>query len=410
MGKLHWISFCLGISTCLGIAQTAVTTNIGTLTKVPKFSGDSMLSKSVVTEMNGNLGISTMSQLQNIQADVSSGAYLLASPAVPLTSQGPYVTWNAMTGGTGETDFINNEGTGSGGFAFMNTPGSGGPAQTLMFVNGLGNVGIGTIPNAWGGSYPGNVLQVGSAGFEGTPGYNILSQNTYFDGSNWRYSGNGTAQLTYFSNGNWYWQSAAPGTLGETATLSTPMALVGGSLGIGTTTPRAKLEIAGSVKLSGAGSSITFPNGDIQSIAWNGTLCGGDYAESVDVSGDRTHYEPGDVLVIDPAQPGKFLKSNETYSTSVTGVYSTKPGVVGRRQDGAKSDLEVPMAMIGIVPVKVSTENGSIKPGDFLVTASTPGYAMKGTDRERMFGAVVGKALGNLESDRGVIEAVISLQ
>jgi hypothetical protein len=156
--------------------------------------------------------------------------------------------------------------------------------------------------------------------------------------------------------------------------------------------------------------SIHFSNGSVQTVAWNGTLCGGDYAESVDVSGDRLRYEPGDVLVIDPAQPGKFLKSDEAYSKRVTGVFSTKPGVLGRRQAGEKSDQEVPMAMIGIVPVKVSAENGPINPGDFLVSASRMGYAMKGTDRDRMFGATIGKALGSLESGTGVIEAAITLQ
>ena len=94
----------------------------------------------------------------------------------------------------------------------------------------------------------------------------------------------------------------------------------------------------------------------------------------------------------------------------VTGVYSTKPGTVGRRQLTPKSEDEVPMAMIGIVPVKVTTENGSIHPGDLLVTSSKPGYAMKGTDRSRMFGAVIGKAVGILSQEIGVIEMVVALQ
>ena len=68
------------------------------------------------------------------------------------------------------------------------------------------------------------------------------------------------------------------------------------------------------------------------------------------------------------------------------------------------------MAMMGIVPVKATTENGAIRPGDLLVTSSEVGYAMKGTDRSRMLGAVIGKALGNLESGTGVIEAVVTLQ
>jgi hypothetical protein len=86
--------------------------------------------------------------------------------------------------------------------------------------------------------------------------------------------------------------------------------------------------------------------------------------------------------------------------------------LTGRRQttDAKTSTTEVPMAMVGIVPTKVSAENGSIKRGDLLVTSSTFGYAMKGTDRSKMLGAVVGKALGNLDTGTGVIEVLVTLQ
>jgi hypothetical protein len=181
-----------------------------------------------------------------------------------------------------------------------------------------------------------------------------------------------------------------------------------GNVGIGTTSPGAKLEVNGSTLVDGG---LYFPgNSTPQTQPYTGITCGGDYAESIDVTGDRTKYEPGDVLVIDSDVSGKFLKSAEPYSTSVTGIYSTKPGTVGRRQTTPKSDAEVPMAMVGIVPTKVSAENGPIHRGDLLVTSSQIGYAMKGTDRSRMLGAVIGKALDNLESGKGVIEVVVTLQ
>jgi hypothetical protein len=116
------------------------------------------------------------------------------------------------------------------------------------------------------------------------------------------------------------------------------------------------------------------------------------------------------VLVINPNGSGRFLKSATPYSTAVLGIYSTKPGALGRRQTTPKSGDEVPMAMIGIVPTKVSAENGPIMPGDLLVTSSTPGYAMKGTDRGRLVGAVIGKAMGRLDSGTGVIEVGVTLQ
>jgi len=68
------------------------------------------------------------------------------------------------------------------------------------------------------------------------------------------------------------------------------------------------------------------------------------------------------------------------------------------------------MAVVGIVPCKVSAENGPIHRGDLLVTSSRPGYAMKGTDRRRLVGAVVGKALEELPRGAGVIQVLVTLQ
>lgn len=188
-------------------------------------------------------------------------------------------------------------------------------------------------------------------------------------------------------------------------------AYTSGNLGVGTATPGAKLEVDGNIKLtSGSGASITFADGTTQSTAYNGVSCGGDYAESVDVHGKKTGYQPGDVLVISGTDGSDVEKSSQPYSTMVAGIYSTKPGYVGRRQTTKSRAREIPMAMVGIVPTKVSAENGPIHRGDLLVTSSTVGYAMKGTDRGRMLGAVVGKAMGNLDSGKGVIEVLVTLQ
>jgi hypothetical protein len=138
---------------------------------------------------------------------------------------------------------------------------------------------------------------------------------------------------------------------------------------------------------------------------------GADFAESVDAIGGVAQYQPGDVMMIDSTGTRRLALANGVYSTKVAGIYSTKPGVLATPHeiDDSSVNNEVPLAIIGIVPCKVSAENGPIHAGDLLVTASRPGYAMKGTDRRRMMGAVVGKALGSLDKGTGTIEVLVSL-
>jgi hypothetical protein len=145
-----------------------------------------------------------------------------------------------------------------------------------------------------------------------------------------------------------------------------------------------------------------------------GTQTGGaDFAESVSVRGARMKYEPGDVLVVDRTAGRRLMLSRRPYSTRVAGIYSTKPGVLGTTHSIDESDAlaaEVPVAIVGIVPCKVTAENGPILPGDLLVTSSTPGHAMKGRNRTRMLGAVVGKALEPLREGKGVVQVLVTLQ
>lgn len=139
---------------------------------------------------------------------------------------------------------------------------------------------------------------------------------------------------------------------------------------------------------------------------------GADFAEAVQVKGSSESYVPGDLLVIDASGERRLSKSQTPYSTLVAGIYSTQPGVIAsqHRAGEALPSNEVPLAVVGIVPCKVSAENGPIEVGDLLVTSSTPGHAMKGTDRSKMLGAVVGKALERLREGKSVVQVLVTLQ
>jgi hypothetical protein len=141
-------------------------------------------------------------------------------------------------------------------------------------------------------------------------------------------------------------------------------------------------------------------------------LSGADFAESVDVEGDRADYSPGDLLTVGLTRDRQFSLVAQPYSTLVAGIYATRPGILAtpHLMSDPRIAAEVPLTVVGIVPCKVTAENGSIQRGDLLVSSSTPGRAMKGTDRTRMLGAVVGKALGSLDHGTGVIDVLVTLQ
>jgi hypothetical protein len=196
--------------------------------------------------------------------------------------------------------------------------------------------------------------------------------------------------------------------------------VINGINGGGTTGSAGRFELNGSDTSSGNLILGLFDGAKVFRVDANGSVFadggfhsgGADFAESFAVKGTRNAYAPGDVLTIDDSANRQVKLSQEPYSTLVAGIYSTKPGLLASPHalDGKVSSTDIPMAVVGVVPTKVSAENGTVHRGDLLVTSSTPGYAMKGTDRSRMVGAVVGKALEPLSGDKGVIQVLVTLQ
>jgi hypothetical protein len=126
--------------------------------------------------------------------------------------------------------------------------------------------------------------------------------------------------------------------------------------------------------------------------------------------------EPGDVVELDPHNPKHYRKVREPYSPWVAGVISTAPGFVlgakhlslalsvnGEGRGEVEPGERPLLALLGRVPVKATTENGPIRPGDLLTSASKPGYAMRCEDIHRCEGAIIGKALEALDKGEGVI-------
>ena len=114
---------------------------------------------------------------------------------------------------------------------------------------------------------------------------------------------------------------------------------------------------------------------------------------------------PGHVMVIDPEQDEAMRLSDRSYDDGVAGVIATRPGLLlGAEREG------LPLALTGRVPTMVTAENGPIRRGDLLVTASKRGFAMRGDPSKIGPGMVIGKALGELSDGEGTIVVLVNLQ
>ena len=145
-------------------------------------------------------------------------------------------------------------------------------------------------------------------------------------------------------------------------------------------------------------------------LGWNAKRGGGkwvyDIAEAVLTAADA---QPGDVVVISSTEDITLVRSKKKFDLSVAGVISTDPKIyMGYSPEAKKEGKYKPLALAGIVLCKVSAENGAIKKGDILVTASLPGHAMRADPGQLTPGMMLGSALGNWDKGEGKIYILIN--
>lgn len=420
-------------------------------------------------QSGGNVGIGTGAPVASL--DIGSGVLHVGGATNPsITNQGAYLGWNALTGGTGESDFINQQGLGTGGFAFMNVTTSGGGLNTLMFINGKGQVGIGTIS-------PDRPLAIQAQG----TGQELISFKNLGGATKWHMNQNlsGTANGLNFAE-----TGVADGRLFLQA---------GGNVGIGTTSPLAPLHVASPSGLSNS----ALPNVLIESPSGLGpsprlglvdTSLGSNTSAPVwfiDNDGDtfrifrQPNYSTGGTTFLEIDNSGNVTITQGGLNISNGTLYSSfKSGCVQDRfinRDGLNlqrgdvvvlhstpaahyfgPDSRIPLIEVqltdsamdtrvcGIVDepslpdkelgdldrtklgnakvgrmvtlgayafCKVDANISPISPGDLLTTSPTPGYAQKlEADLDILPGGIIGKALGSMRSGKGMIPVLVSHQ
>ncbi len=140
-------------------------------------------------------------------------------------------------------------------------------------------------------------------------------------------------------------------------------------------------------------------------------IVGADLAEKFPVDSPECAV-PGTVMEIDPAVPGRLRVADSEYSPRVAGVVSgandLSVGAVLGNLPGHED--APPIALSGRVWVLCDATSGPIEPGNLLTTSNTPGHAMKAADRDRAYGAIIGKAMSSLKDGKGLVLVLVSLQ
>ena len=193
------------------------------------------------------LGIGTSSPSYKLDVYNAGAAYIRASRSTQAAGDVGFI----LNGGTSGTSWNIYQAASSNNLAFFNGSGD------KLTLDSSGNLGLGVTPSAWV-SYKALQIAATGGGLASSSSSDLeIVTNAYYSGG-WLSQGAGVASSRYRLNaGTHAWYTAPSGTAGDAISFTQAMTLdASGNLGIGTSSPGAKLDVIGTIRVNedGAGT------------------------------------------------------------------------------------------------------------------------------------------------------------
>lgn len=286
-------------------------------------------------------------------------------------------------------------------------------------ASGRGVVGTSELQNAvtgvanqsgtgvWGTSVAGNGVfgETKAKGGVGVIGQNQLGGDAVFGAATT--GGRGVVGTSDSGTGVWATSGTSEGVHAETNSPTTA-AVAGFNLNVVGTGAAIYGKKAGNVGYAGYFDGDVYVSRSV-TVEEDVLLHGADCAEEFNVK-DPELACPGMVMIADG---DGVVPCEQSYDSRVVGVISGagayRPAIVlDRRKVGSRD--RCPIALIGKVDCLVDATFGAIEIGDLLTTSETTGHAMKAEKTANFTGSLIGKSLGSIQSGRGLISIIVSLQ
>ena len=221
--------------------------------------------QAMTLDASGNLGIGTTSpSTYGKFVTYSSGGYFAvdtnghinSAQLLDVATAGGRFVGTSSVGVLGHINVSQTTTSSAGGYISFSPCPSGSVSPTeRMRLDSAGNLGLGVTPSAWGTGNNVRALQMNAGSlWSYTTDALTMAQNSYYNGTNYIYSITSTATQYVQVAGQHQWFNAASGTAGNVITFTQAMTLgASGNLGIGTTSPAARLTVAKSFNISNDG-------------------------------------------------------------------------------------------------------------------------------------------------------------